>query len=400
MQFSYQAVDSKGVKQKGLIEANSEKEVLDYLRTNKFTPLSVKNLDDLKKSSFQFFKKTSNEDLVIFTRQLSSMILTGLTLIESLSILKQQTIKPAMKNLLGDLVASISEGKTFSDALAEHRDVFSEVYIALIRAAEAGGLLDKVLSRLADNLEKSADLKKRVKSALFYPMIVVTGVVVVIGVMNVVVIPQLGKLYENLNLELPLTTRIVLWVSGATKVLAPFGIAAAFGLFFLYKRMKTTETGLKTIDKIKLNAPVFGSIIKLSLLDELTRTLSLLISAGTSIIEALNITANVATNVWYKDAIKNAATLVEKGVPISTAFEYQNIFPPIVIQMTRVGETTGKIDDSLYKLSDYFERDLDIKVRTLTTSIEPILIIVLGVGVAFLILSVITPIYGLISQIQ
>lgn len=399
MQFSYQAVDTKGVKQKGLIEANSQKEVLDYLRSTKMTPLSIKNMDEVK-SSFQIFKKISNQDLVIFTRQLSSMILTGLTLIESLTILKQQTTKPAMRNLIADLVASISGGKTFSQALSEHRDIFSEVYLSLIKAAETGGLLDKVLVRLADNLEKSEDLKKRVRSALFYPAIVVSGVFIVIGVMNVVVIPQLGKLYESLNLELPLSTRIVLGFSEATKVLAPFSVAGLIGLYFLYKRMKTSETGLKTIDSIKLKTPVFGSILRLSILDEITRTLSLLITSGTAIIDALNITADVSSNIWYKEAIKNASTLVEKGVPISTALEYQNIFPPILIQMTKVGETTGKVDDSLYKLSGYFERDLDVKIRTLTTSIEPILIIILGVAVAFLILSVITPIYSLISQIQ
>lgn len=173
-----------------------------------------------------------------------------------------------------------------------------------------------------------------------------------------------------------------------------------FILFFLYKRFQKTELGLKTIDKFKLKIPVFGSIITLSILDEVSRTLSLLITSGASIIESLNVTSRVANNIWYKEAIQNASGLVEKGITIASAFEHQNIFPPVLIQMTKVGETTGTVNETLYKVSEYFERDLDLKIKTLTTSIEPLLIVVLGGVVAFLIIAVITPIYGLISQIQ
>ena len=227
-----------------------------------------------------------------------------------------------------------------------------------------------------------------------------TGVILVIGIMNIFVIPQLGGLYENLNLELPVTTRIVLSISKTTRQFFPLLIPGVFAVVFLYRRLARAEDGIKIIDKIKLKIPVFGRIIELGVLDEVTRTLSLLVSSGTSIIDALQITAKVANNYWYKKAVNESSTLVEKGISISNAFENQNIFPQIVIQMTKVGESTGKIDESLLKVSEYFERDLDLKVKTLTTAIEPILIITLGISVAFLIISVITPIYGLISQIQ
>jgi len=305
-----------------------------------------------------------------------------------------------MQIVLNDIIDRVSEGNALSQALENHKDIFSEVYIALIKAAEAGGLMDKVLERLADNLEKSEDLKKRVRSALFYPGIIMTGVILVIGIMNIFVIPQLGGLYENLNLELPLTTRIVLSMSKATRQFFPLIIVGMVAAVFLYRRLAKAEDGKKIIDKVKLKIPVFGKIIELGVLDEVTRTLSLLVSSGTSIIDALEITAKVANNYWYRRAVTESSTLVEKGISISNAFENQNIFPQIVIQMTKVGESTGKIDDSLLKVSEYFERDLDLKVKTLTTAIEPILIITLGISVAFLIISVITPIYGLISQIQ
>lgn len=400
MEFLYTGMDANGIKQRGKIEANNEKEVIDFLRSTGLTPLQVKKIEKSQSELLGYFNKVKAGDLVLFTRQLSSMVMTGLTLIESLNILKQQTNKPKMQAMINDLIANISEGSSFSQALKNHRDIFSDVYIALIQAAESGGLLDKVLGRLADNLEKSEDLRKRVKSALFYPLIVMAGVVTVIAMMNIFVIPQLGKLYENLNLPLPFTTRLVLGGSKLFTQFSPIVVVAGIGLFILFRRFQKTPAGIKTIDKTKLKIPILGNIFVLSILDEVTRTLSLLINSGTSIIEGLNISANVANNYWYKTAVKESATLVEKGVTLSAAFQHQNIFPPVMVQMIKVGESTGKIDESLLKMSEYFERDLDMKVKNLTTAIEPILIVVLGVSVAFLIISVITPIYSLISQIQ
>lgn len=397
MEFTYTGVDKNSQKQKGKLEANNEREVVEFLRSNGITPLSLKRVE--KHGSF-LQRGVKNSDVVLFTRQLASMILTGLTLIEALRILKEQGNKPRMQEIINDLITQISEGNSFSDALSNHKDAFSDIYIALIKAAEKGGLLDKVLSRLADNMEKGEDIKKRVRAALFYPAIVVTGVIVVIVVMNIFVIPQLGSLYENLDIELPFTTRLILGISEIFTTFYPVGGVLAVVGFFLYLRFKKTEQGIKVIDKIKLRLPIFGDIVILSIMDEVTRTLSLLINSGVSIIESLNITAFVANNYWYKSSILSASAMVEKGVSLSDAFSHEKIFPPMLVQMVRVGESTGKIDESLLKISEYFERDLDIKVRTLTTAIEPILIIVLGISVAFLILSVITPIYSLITQIQ
>ena len=399
MEFIYTGVDKNSTKQKGRLEANSDKEVVDFLRTKNITPLSIRKAQQ-GGGLLSGFNNVKSQDVALFTRQLSSMIMTGLTLVEALNILKQQKNKPKMQRIINDLLNQISEGSPFSEALAQHKYAFSDVYIALIRAAEKGGLLDKILARLADNIEKSEDLKKRIKSAMLYPSIVVVGVIIVIIVMNVLVIPQLGSLYENLNVELPVSTKIVLGISRIFTIFYPVLIIGAIAGFIGFQRFKRTERGVKIIDKIKLELPVLGAIFTLSILDEFTRTLSLLISSGASIIESLVITSNVANNYWYKNAILSSSTLVEKGVSLSDALSLQKIFPPMVIQMVRVGESTGKIDESLLKISEYFERDLDIKVRTLTSAIEPILIIVLGISVAFLILSVITPIYSLISQIQ
>ncbi len=398
MEFIYTGIDKNSVRQKAKLQANNEREVVDFLRSGGITPISIRKIDDTQ--GFSIFKKVKESDIILFTRQLASMVLTGLTLIEALKILKQQKLSPAMQEIINDIIAQISEGSTFSDALSNHKKYFSDVYIALIKAAEKGGLLDKILARIADNLERSDNLKKKVKSALFYPAIVLTGMGAVIIIMNIFVIPQLGSLYKSLNLQLPITTKLVLLMSTLITTYYPILIICVIGGVFLYKRLGKTEEGVKIIDSLKLKIPVLGEIATLTTLDEISRTLSLLVSSGASIIESLTITAGVAGNYRYKTAVLETASLVEKGISLSDAFEHQNIFPPMFTQMVRVGESTGKIDESLFKVSDYFERDLDVRVQTLTTAIEPILIIFLGLSVAFLILSIITPIYGLIGQIQ
>lgn len=398
MEYSYIAIDKNGQKQKGRIEANDKKEVIEYLRSNNFAILKIKNLDD-SNGIFGYFDRVKSSDILLFTRQLSSMMLTGLTVIESLNVLKQQGGKSQMQRIISGLIASLSEGKSLSEALQNYPGQFSKVYIALIKSAEAGGILDKVLERLADNLEKAEDLKKKVKSALFYPSIVISGVVVVIVIMNIFVIPQLGTLYESLEVELPFTTRVVLGISKFTQMSLPFMVIGGVVAIALYRRNRNNTRVVLARDKLMLKFPVLGSIRRLSVLSEVSRTIGLLTSAGTSLIGSLNIAADVSGNIYYKKALDNSSELVEKGIALSSALEHQNLFPPILIQMVKVGESTGKIDQSLFKVSEYFERDLDIKVKTLTTAIEPILIIILGIAVAFLILAVITPIYSLVSQI-
>lgn len=400
MQYTYIAVNEVGIKQKGLLEANSQKEVIDYLRENTLIPITITLIHENNIPFLDYFSRIKEEDIVLFTRQLASMTQTGLTLIESLNILKDQTTKPKLQSLIMDLIASISGGTSFSTALSYHTDVFSDVYIALVKAAESGGIMDKILGRLADNLEKSEDLKKKVRSALFYPGIVGAGIIIVIIIMNIFVIPQLSKLYEGLNVQLPLTTRIVLGLSKLFSTFLPVVIIFVIVGFFLFKRFAKTPNGRNIIDTYKLKVPIMGSIVTLAIGDEVARTLSLLISSGSSILESLTITANVAGNVVYKKAVLETASLVEKGISLSSAFEQQNLFPPIFVQMAKVGESTGKIDENLERVAEYFERDLNLKIKNLTTAIEPILLVTLGVSVGFLIISVISPIYGLISNIQ
>lgn len=400
MQFQYLASDKTGKKVQGKLDANQEKDVLDFLRTKELIPIKVEKKGQNSLAEIFKLKKISQNDVVVFTRQLASMIVSGLTIIEALTILKQQAVKPAMQQVITDLIENVSEGKSLAQALSTHKEVFSPVYISLIKAAETGGILDKILLKLADNLERNENMKRSVRSAMFYPGIIIAGVLGIIVIMNVFVIPQLSSLYTNLGLDLPLSTRIIIGISNLFTKFYFLLIPAVILLIFLFVRFKKTDSGKIKLDQYKLRIPLAGPIFKLSILEQTTRTLSLLISSGTSIIESLNITADVADNYEYKTAYNTTAKLIEKGISLATAFENQRVFPPIVVQMAKVGESTGKIDENLLKSSEYFERDLDIKLKTLTASIEPILIIFLGAIVAFLIISIITPIYSLITQLQ
>lgn len=401
MKFHYKAVTKSSKVVQGLIDAKDSGEVVKYLRAKELMPITVS--EEKGGSMFKLsaaFHKVKVGDVVMFTRQLSSMLTAGLTLLRSLEIFKEQVQNPAMMEVMEGIVNDVENGKSFSAAISKYPDVFSNIYVSLIKAGEKSGLLDKVLLRLADNMEKQQKLRSTIKGALMYPVIVVVLMVVVIVVMMIFVIPQLTNLYKNLNVELPLPTQIVMTLSDVTIKFWPIVLGVVVLLFFLYKKWSKTEDGLLIVDNLKLKMPVFGKLIKQTILAEFSRTFGLLVGTGTLVVEALVETADTAGNIYYRNAIKDVAKQVEKGVSIGDAMAYYALFPPMLVQLVKIGEQTGKVDETLVKASEYFEGEVSQSVKTLTTAMEPFIMIILGVGVAFLIMSVITPIYSLISSIQ
>lgn len=401
MKLDYKAVNKEGKTVKGVIEGKNVIEVVNYLRSHEFLPIHVSEKKENALTKYlSFLNKTNNSDLLFFTRQLASMLSSGLTLMQSLNILREQVQNTAMTIVLTGLVTDIKEGKSFSNAITRYPQVFSPIYISLIKAAETSGLLDKILLRLADNLEKQQKLKGTIKGALMYPAIVVTGMVGVMTVMMIFVVPQLTTLYQNLDVALPLPTQIVIGISNFMVAFWPMVIGiVVFGIVF-YNHWHKTEAGKTVVDDLMLKMPVFGKLTKQIVLTEFCRTLGLLVGSGALIVEALKETADVAGNVLYKNAVLGIARRVEKGVTIGDAMQTYPLFPPILVQMVKIGEETGKLDESLLKVSEYFEREVDQTVKTLTTALEPIIMVVLGLGVAFLIISIITPIYNLTSAIK
>lgn len=401
MKLYYRAVTQDGKTIRGLIEAKDEKEAAFYLRQHKLVPITIMQSDQSGLTKFlQLFQKPSGTELVFFTRQLSSMLASGLTLMQALDILKNQIKGAAMSEIVRGMIADIENGKKFSEAIERYPNMFSPIYIALIRTAETSGLLDKVLLRLAETLEKRQELESTIRGALMYPAIVIIMMIVVMTVMMIFVVPQLTVLYDNLNVDLPLPTQIVIAVSTFTTNFWYLVIILVFVGIYAAKKWYASEPGRRVVDTYLLRVPIFGKLLVQTMMAEFTRTLGLLISSGSLVVDSLLQSSDIVGNVLYKDALSLVAKRVEKGISVGDAMEASPLFPPIVVEMVKIGEQTGKLDESLIKASEYFEREVEQTVKTLTTLMEPIIMIILAFGVGFLIIAVITPIYNLMSSIQ
>lgn len=401
MRLYYRAVTKDGKTIRGIIEARDVKEAANYLRKHHFVPIKI--IPETKTGLaryFPFLRRTKESDVVFFTRQLASMIAAGLTLVQALNILKNQIQNPVMNEIVQDIISSVEDGKMLSKALEKHPKTFTPIYIALIKTAEASGLLDKILLRLADNLDRKQKLYHTIRGALLYPIIVVIMMIVVMTVMMIFVVPQLTVLYGNLNISLPLPTVIVIgfshFVTQYWYLVVTFLVVFSFYLRSWYHKPE----GRKTADTYILKIPTFGKLMQESMMAEFTRTLSLLINSGSLVVDSLVKSSDVVGNVVYRDAIMLVAKRVEKGIAMGDAMDAGLVFPPMVVEMVKIGEQTGKLDESLMKASEYYEREVEESVKVLTTLMEPIIMILLALGVGFLIIAVITPIYNLISNIS
>jgi len=401
MRFNFKAKDKKGRLVAGLVEANDEKHAASLVREKELILLSLspQRKDNLSVIINKFKNRIKEDDVSTFTRQLATMVNAGLPITESLLILKNQARGAALKEMLSQILADVQEGQSLSSAIGKYPNVFSPTYIALLKAGEAGGVLDNVLSRLSDNMEKQVEFKGKVKGALIYPVIVVIGMVLVAAIMMIFVIPKMLSLYSEFGAQLPGPTRVLMSVSSFfAKSWLFVLIIIAFGVNFLITYRKT-KTGRRKIDELILKIPIFGDLQRQVALTELTRTLSLLVGAGVSILEALGILSQISGNAVIGDALEDSASQVEKGFPLAYAFsKHPEAFPYILSQMVAVGEETGKMSEVLAKVSHIFEVESDQKVKALTSAIEPIVMVILGVGVGFLVIAVILPIYNLTSQ--
>lgn len=400
--FNYKGRDKDGKEVSGIVESPTSESAVKLLRSRELFVVSIKEARSQSwLSDFMArFKKVSFGDMVNFTRQLATMVVAGLSLPDALTILRTQTTNPAFARLIADVEHQIIGGGNLGDSLGKYPNVFSPIYIALVRAGESSGTLDQVLTRLADTLESQAEFRSKVKGAMVYPVIIVVGMIAVVMVMMTVVIPKLTDLYRDFGIELPMATKILISLSTFFVHFWWLMIAGMVGLVIGFGKWRKTPIGEALVDSLILRLPLFGDLTKKVLLVEFTRTLAMLISAGIHILQGLQTLRNSLGNVLFRNAIDEISKKVEKGFPMGETFAQFDVFPPIVSQMMKVGEETGKLDDTLVKLSRYFESESEHLVRGLTTAIEPIIMIVLGVGVGFIVISVITPIYNLTSQFK
>lgn len=399
--FKYKAKNAQGEIVTGEVDTDTAEHAARLIHSKGLVVISIENSFNNPLNFIGALRNiVSSGDLTNFTRQLATMINAGLPLTEALLILRTQS-KESMQKIVGQILADIEEGEALSTAVSKYPRVFSKTYIALIKAGEVGGVLDSVLMKLADNLEKQQEFRGKVKGAMVYPIIVIVGMGLVALVMTIFVIPRMLSIYTQFGADLPITTKILMAFTNFVLQFWPIILILLAVGFYSFQIYKSTKEGRKKLDTLIFKIPIIGELQKQVILTDLTRTLSLMFSSGVSILEGLKISSGVMGNVIMSDALDDTAKMVEKGFPLAFAFSrHPEAFPFILSQMISVGEETGKMDEVLSKVSHVFETESDEKVKALTSAIEPIILIVLAVGVLFLVVSILLPIYTLTTSIS
>ena len=399
--FSYTAHNKRGEMQKGTVVAMDQSAAAANLNERGLTPILIK-LDSGKKGGInlgflnKFGGKVKLTDKMVFSRQFATMINAGIPISQSLSILHTQTTNKKLKEVLGDAAKKVEGGDPLSSALAEHPDVFSPIYINMVKAGEAGGMLDEVLERLAVQMEKDAEIVSKIRSAMIYPSILTVVTFGAFAFLMVFLVPRMASIFEGLNTELPWYTKLMM---GISSFLVNYGLYLVVGIVFgviMLLRYRKTEKGRRLIDKLLLKLPVFGEIVVKVNVARFARTFGSLMSSGLSVLDALNTTATALGNSVFQDAIRSISKDVKAGKTIAEPLKSMTIFPPIVSQMVAVGEETGQLDKILIKLAGFYEKEVDSMVSGITSIIEPILIVTLGGLVGFIVVGV----FGPLSQLS
>jgi type IV pilus assembly protein PilC len=395
--FLYKVFDEKG-QIKGDVEANNVSHAASILRGKKLTVVTIKEPSEgVLVELLSMVGKPNEDDVVNFTRQLSTMIASGLPLVDALKILRDQS-RPKMAKIVEMVLTEVEGGSSLGSALKKSNGVFSEVYVALVKAGESAGVLDQIMRKMADTLDKQRNFRSKTKGAMVYPVIVMFGMVAVATIMMIFVVPKMTDMYKDFGAQLPLPTRVLIGTSNFMLnywYLLFGGIAA--GLVLLFKWAKTEIGGL-IVEQISFKVPIYGNLKKDIILAEFARTMGLLATAAIPILDGLRIVSDTMGSKIYGEEIKRVAIKVEKGLNLSESIMVSTDFPPILSQMIAVGEQTGKVDEVLTKLASFYEEQSEMKVKTLTTAIEPIIMVFMGIGVGFLVIAVIMPIYNLTNQ--
>ena len=398
--FTYTARALNGDLRTATIDAPNRDEVIAQLRKQRLNVVKIDEKKDAEKAKQKKAGKISMRDIVIFTRQFSTMINAGLPLVQALDILAKQSENKALKDVTLAVVFDVESGHTVADALRKHPKAFSDLYVNMVAAGEAGGILDTILMRLATFMEKNDALVRKVKGAMIYPGVIMSVAAIAIVVLLIFVIPTFEKMFASVGLALPLPTRVVI---GMSKFLTSYWyicIAAVWGSIFMVKRYYASNDGKLVIDRLMLKAPVLGDVLRKSSVSRFTRTLGTLIGSGVSILEGLEITAKTAGNRVISDAIMESRASIAGGETIAAPLQKSQVFPPMVISMIAVGEQTGGLDEMLSKIADFYDEEVDAAVSGLLSMMEPLMIVFLGVVVGGMVVAMYLPIFDMINAVQ
>ena len=398
--YKWEGKTAKGAVKKGEMEAPGEAAIRIHLRQQNIIPTKISSKGKEIRISLPFLKQKVNQrSVAVFTRQLATMIDAGLPLVQSLEILSSQQDNKLFKNVIRQIKEDVEGGSTFAGALTKHPSAFNELYTNLVVAGEEGGILDNILNRLASYIEKAEALKKKVKSALVYPSTIIGVAVIVVMILMIFVIPVFESMFKSAGQSLPLPTLIVLMISKMIKKYVLIFIPAFVLLIYLFKKYYQTQKGRAVVDSLLLKLPVFGPLLKKIAVARFSRTLGTLVSSGVPILDGLTIVSRTSGNRTIETAILSARASIREGETIAEPLGRSGIFPPMVIQMIAVGESTGALDSMLSKIAEFYEEEVDVAVANLTSLLEPLLMIFLGVVIGGVVIAMYLPIFNMANAI-
>jgi len=399
--YRYNAMDANGRTVTGTLEADSLELVRSKLADLSYHVLSIRETKSRQgfQDWFNGIQRVKLRDLVMFSRQFATMIDAGLSVVKCLDILQKQTRNPKLKDTIGEVKRDVAGGMSLTEAFQKHPRVFSSLFVNMIRSAEVAGILDTVLDRLAMFLEKEQETKNKIKSAMTYPVVVFCFAMLMLVALLFFVLPKFKGIFETMGLDLPLTTRLMLNFSEYMRLYWYIALVAMVGSVVLIKIFARTQKGQYAIDAAKLKLPVFGDLMLKSAVSRFARTFGTLISSGVPVLRALEIVADTSGNCVISEIVLRARSSIKEGEKISTPLFGSKIFPVMVTQMIAVGEETGRLDQMLAKVANFYDDEVDATLKAMTSLIEPLMIVGLGVIVGFIAVSVISPIYSLVGSL-
>ncbi len=402
--YAYKVKDHSGRMIEGSLEAESTALVANKLRQMGYVPIAIDKKQTTGAHRELHIPGLGNriklKDVSIFSRQFATMIDSGLTMLRSLQILAMQTDSKPLAAVIGQIRQDVENGSSLSQAFSHHPKVFNKLYVAMVRSGESGGVLDEVLLQLADTIEKQVELRRKVRSAMTYPLVVLALVVVILTVMLVFIVPLFKGFYKSLNGQLPLMTRMLITTSNWVVKLFPLIIVAVVLLTIAFRRWIATDNGRSRWDVFKLKVPVFGELVHKTALARFSRTFGVLLRSGVPILEALEITKETAGNTVVSRGLEDVQAGVKMGEPISRPLEAHKIFPPMVTQMIAVGEESGALDTLLEKIATFYDQEVEATVNALTSLLEPLMIVVLGGAVGTMVIALYLPMFNVIKLIK
>ncbi len=398
--FAYSARSVAGDIQTGEIDLASRDDVLGFLRKQRLLPIKVEEKKSEGGLKLKFGSGITTRDIVIFTRQFATMINAGLPLVQSLDILAKQSENKNLQKIIQQVLYDVESGKTLADAMRKHKAVFTDLYVNMVAAGEAGGILDTILLRLATFLEKADALRRKIKGAMIYPGVIFSVAIGAVAILLIFVIPTFQNMFESAGVPLPLPTQIVINLSKLLQHYWWLLLGVILATIALIRGYYKTSNGQLQLDRFILNVPVLGPMLRKSAVARFTRTLGTLVSSGVSILDGLEITARTAGNRVIHDAIMESRTSIAGGETISEPLKKSGVFPPMVVQMINVGEQTGGLDEMLSKIADFYDEEVDAAVEALLSAMEPVMIVFLGGIVGGMIVAMYLPIFDMINTVK